>query len=78
MLVFEDLDSLITDENRSFFLNEVDGLEENDGLLLVRRKRSNCARPLTWLDWNYQSRGETRSGAVIPAIAFRPKVVGSS
>lgn len=47
MLVFEDLDSLITDENRSFFLNEVDGLEENDGLLLVRRKRSNCALPLT-------------------------------
>jgi hypothetical protein len=31
----EDLDSLITDDNRSFFLNEVDGLEDNDGLLLV-------------------------------------------
>lgn len=35
MLVLEDLDSLITDLNRSFFLNEVDGLEDNDGLLLV-------------------------------------------
>jgi hypothetical protein len=33
----EDLDSLINDDNRSFFLNEVDGLEDNDGLLLVSR-----------------------------------------
>jgi transitional endoplasmic reticulum ATPase len=29
------LDSLITDMNRSFFLNEVDGIDGNDGLLLV-------------------------------------------
>lgn len=35
LLIFEDLDSLIDDANRSFFLNEVDGLEDNDGLLLV-------------------------------------------
>ncbi len=37
LLILEDLDSLITDGNRSFFLNEVDGLEDNDGLLLVSR-----------------------------------------
>ncbi|KAI9631717.1 P-loop containing nucleoside triphosphate hydrolase protein [Dioszegia hungarica] len=35
VLVLEDLDSLITDQNRAFFLNEVDGLEDNDGLLLI-------------------------------------------
>lgn len=35
LLVFEDLDSLITENNRSFFLNEVDGLEDNDGILMV-------------------------------------------
>ncbi|KAI5477085.1 hypothetical protein MNV49_006884 [Pseudohyphozyma bogoriensis] len=35
VLIMEDLDSLITDQNRSFFLNEVDGLEDNDGLLLI-------------------------------------------
>lgn len=35
LLVLEDLDSLITEENRSFFLNQVDGIEDNDGLLLV-------------------------------------------
>lgn len=35
MLIFEDLDSLVTDELRSFFLNEVDGVEENNGLLII-------------------------------------------
>ena len=35
VLVLEDLDSLIVDSTRSFFLNEVDGLEDNDGILLV-------------------------------------------
>jgi AAA+ superfamily predicted ATPase len=37
LLVLEDLDSLINDNNRSFFLNEVDGIEDNDGLLMVNR-----------------------------------------
>lgn len=35
LLVFEDLDSLLTDKTRSYFLNEVDGLEANDGILMV-------------------------------------------
>jgi transitional endoplasmic reticulum ATPase len=35
LLIFEDLDSLITDQSRSYFLNEVDGLESNDGILMV-------------------------------------------
>jgi transitional endoplasmic reticulum ATPase len=35
LLVFEDLDSLVNDKNRSYFLNEVDGLEDNKGLLMV-------------------------------------------
>lgn len=34
-LVFEDLDSIITDAVRSYFLNEVDGLKSNDGILMV-------------------------------------------
>jgi SpoVK/Ycf46/Vps4 family AAA+-type ATPase len=34
-LVFEDLDSVISDNIRSFFLNEVDGLSNNDGILMV-------------------------------------------
>jgi transitional endoplasmic reticulum ATPase len=35
LLIFEDLDSLIEDESRSYFLNEVDGLESNDGILMI-------------------------------------------
>ena len=35
LLIFEDLDSLIRDRVRSFFLNEVDGLEDNNGLLMI-------------------------------------------
>ena len=35
LLVFEDLDSLVSDHVRSFFLNEVDGLEGNDGVMMI-------------------------------------------
>ncbi|KAH9948337.1 P-loop containing nucleoside triphosphate hydrolase protein [Amylocystis lapponica] len=35
VIILEDLDSMITDWNRSFFLNELDGLEGNDGLLVI-------------------------------------------
>ena len=34
-LVFEDLDSIVSDKVRSYFLNEVDGLLNNDGILMV-------------------------------------------
>ena len=34
-MILEDLDSLINDGNRSFFLNQLDGLENNDGLLVI-------------------------------------------
>jgi transitional endoplasmic reticulum ATPase len=35
VVILEDIDSQINNQNRSFFLNELDGLERNDGLLLV-------------------------------------------
>jgi transitional endoplasmic reticulum ATPase len=34
-LVMEDIDSLVTDELRSYFFNEMDGLSVNDGIMLV-------------------------------------------
>ncbi|OAA81191.1 ATP-dependent Zn protease [Akanthomyces lecanii RCEF 1005] len=34
-LVFEDLDSLVSDSVRSYFLNEVDGLQSNDGIFMI-------------------------------------------
>ena len=35
LMVLEDLDSMIDDENRSFFLNELDGFEKNTGLVVL-------------------------------------------
>ena len=35
LIVLEDLDSLLTDENRSFFLNELDGFATNDGTVIL-------------------------------------------
>ena len=35
VIILEDLDSLINDRNRSFFLNQMDGLSGNDGLLVI-------------------------------------------
>lgn len=35
VVVLEDLDSLINNSNRSFFLNQLDGLSGNDGLLII-------------------------------------------
>ena len=34
-LVLEDLDSLVTDDNRSFFLNELDGFAANNGIVVL-------------------------------------------
>lgn len=35
LLVFEDLDSIVSEDVRSYFLNEVDGIRKNDGILIV-------------------------------------------
>jgi transitional endoplasmic reticulum ATPase len=35
LLIFEDIDSLVTPFVRSYFLNEVDGLESNHGILMI-------------------------------------------
>lgn len=35
MLVLEDIDTIVTQSTRSYFFNEVDGLENNDGILMI-------------------------------------------
>jgi transitional endoplasmic reticulum ATPase len=35
MLVWEDIDTIVTNSTRSYFFNEVDGLENNDGILMI-------------------------------------------
>ncbi|KAL2262405.1 hypothetical protein VTK26DRAFT_1454 [Humicola hyalothermophila] len=38
-LIFEDLDSLVSDSVRSYFLNEIDGIKSNDGIFMKRPSR---------------------------------------
>ncbi|KAI9844154.1 MAG: hypothetical protein M1837_005754 [Sclerophora amabilis] len=35
VLIFEDVDSLVEERARSYFLNEIDGLENNDGIMMI-------------------------------------------
>lgn len=35
MLVLEDVETIVTPQTRSYFFNEMDGLENNDGLFIV-------------------------------------------
>ncbi|KAI4122920.1 MAG: hypothetical protein LQ338_005553 [Usnochroma carphineum] len=35
MLILEDIDTIVTASTRSYFFNEVDGLEDNDGIFMV-------------------------------------------
>src|SRR5690348_14791826 len=35
ILIFEDLDTLITNKNRAFFLNEIDGFGSNAGVVVL-------------------------------------------
>ncbi|KAH6717445.1 P-loop containing nucleoside triphosphate hydrolase protein [Leptodontidium sp. MPI-SDFR-AT-0119] len=35
LLVLEDIDTIVTAQTRSYFFNEVDGLENNDGIMMV-------------------------------------------
>jgi len=35
LLIFEDIDTVVTKNTRSYFFNEVDGLENNDGILMI-------------------------------------------
>lgn len=35
LLVLEDIDTIVTPVTRSYFFNEVDGLENNDGILMI-------------------------------------------
>ena len=35
LLVLEDIDSIVTEHTKSTFLNELDGLQDNDGIMLI-------------------------------------------
>ncbi|MCJ1395654.1 hypothetical protein MMC18_008540, partial [Xylographa bjoerkii] len=35
LVIFEDIDTIVTDKTRSYFFNEADGLERNDGIMMI-------------------------------------------
>lgn len=47
LLILEDIDSLVNMSNRSFFLNQVDGLDENDGILVLATTNYRMTLPIT-------------------------------
>lgn len=55
MLVLEDIDTIVTSSTRSYFFNEVDGLENNDGILMIattnHRKYSSTWMICNRVDW---------------------------
>ena len=44
MLILEDIDTIVTPGSRSYFFNEVDGLENNDGIFMVGFASFVCIR----------------------------------
>ena len=68
LLVFEDLDSLITDRVKSFLLNEVDGLESNEGLMML-----GSTNYLERLDAGISKRPGRFDDFALPATAERIK-----
>jgi AAA+ superfamily predicted ATPase len=69
VLVLEDLDSLITDKNRSFFLNELDGFAANRGILTLAS--TNHPDRLDPAIVNRPSRFDRKFHFDLPAVAER-------
>ena len=62
IVVIEDLDALVDDENRSFFLNELDGFALNDGVLMIA-STNHPERKSTRLNSSHPSRSRMPSSA---------------
>lgn len=63
LLLFEDLDSLVTDQVRSYFFNEVDGLEDNQGILMIG-STNNCTVPTAGFKHAYRTGKELMNPTV--------------
>jgi hypothetical protein len=69
LLVLEDLDSLITDHNRSFFLNELDGFASNEGIVTIAS--TNHPERLDPAIMNRPSRFDRKYHFPLPSLADR-------
>jgi hypothetical protein len=74
VLVFEDLDALITKRNRSFFLNELDGFAGNDGILSLAT--SNHPEKLDPAIVNRPSRFDRKYEFGLPGLSERLLFLG--
>ncbi len=73
VLVLEDLDALLTDENRSFFLNELDGFAVNTGIVILAT--TNHPERLDPALTNRPSRFDRKYSFNLPAQAERLKYI---
>ncbi len=71
VLVLEDIDALVTDQNRSLFLNELDGFATNEGLLVVAT--SNHADRLDPALAQRPSRFDRKYLFDVPAMSLRAR-----
>ncbi|KAK9321047.1 P-loop containing nucleoside triphosphate hydrolase protein [Lipomyces orientalis] len=69
ILVLEDLDSLVEPATRSFFLNELDGLESNHGILTVAT--TNHPEKIDQAILNRPSRFDTKYAFNLPSQSLR-------
>jgi hypothetical protein len=71
VMVLEDLDSIVDDGNRSYFLNEMDGFAGNDGLLVIAT--TNHPERLDPAIVQRPSRFDRRYAFSLPAYAERSR-----
>jgi SpoVK/Ycf46/Vps4 family AAA+-type ATPase len=80
LLIFEDIDSLVDVTVRSYFLNEVDGLESNHGILMIgstnhlERLDPGIAKRPSRFDRKYQFEDPTREERVLYCEYWRNKL----
>lgn len=73
LLILEDLDSLLTDENRSFFLNELDGFATNSGIVILAT--TNHPEKLDPAILDRPSRFDRKYHFNLPALAERTQYI---
>lgn len=45
LLILEDIDTVVGPETRSYFFNELDGLENNDGIMVIATTNHRKSNP---------------------------------
>lgn len=73
LLIFEDIDALITSKNRSVFLNQMDGFERNVGLIVVGTTNHPDRLDASMLD--RPSRFDRKYHFPLPSAALRARYI---